>query len=90
MCRGGNLGLMLVAGQAGAEDGGQVGVLLFVGDLKGLLGDGDSQRIVAGLGIHGGEHLKDRGFAVAGEFCSSFELWQSFSESVASVVVQGD
>ena len=41
----------------------------------------DGLRVVAGFGVHGGEHLQDRGLAVAGEFCGGFKLREGISES---------
>ena len=54
---------------------------LHFGDVEGLLGDGDGLREVAGLGVHGGEHLQDGGLAVAGEFRGGLELGESFRKS---------
>ena len=81
VCPAGLFGLVLVAVEVGAKRGRQVAVLLLSGDVQRLLRNGDGLRVVAGLGIHGGKHLQDGGLAVAGEFCGSFELGESFSES---------
>ena len=43
----------------------------------------DGLRVVAGFGIHGGEHLQDLGLAAVGQFGGCFELGKGIGEAAA-------
>ena len=83
VCPAGLFGLVLVAVEVGAKRGRQVAVLLLFGQVQRVLRDGHGLRVVAGLRIHGGEHLQDGGLAVASEFRGGLELRQSIRKSAA-------
>ncbi len=77
------LKLALIARHVGAEGGGQFGVVALDGNVEGALSGVDGGLKLAGLRVHGGEHLENGGLAVAGEGGGGLKVRQGLSKTVA-------